>query len=89
MSEGFRERLCEDSGNDSLLFIDPPHLDECVIGVTEDGRVAYDAERLAASLQKANGGTLEEWKDYAEFNILSMATGDQSPVFVWPIKFCV
>lgn len=74
-----RERIAE-INPDAHLWED---LDECIIGITEEGCAVYDIHRMEKELMKKNDWDWETAAEYVEFNILQAYIGDFTPVHVW------
>jgi len=57
--------------------------DDCVIGMTHDGCIAYDAYKMIQQLMDKNGMTHEDAVDYFDFNIAGAYLGDSTPVYIY------
>jgi hypothetical protein len=60
-------------------------LDECIIGITEEGCAVYDIHKMEKELMKTGDMTWEDAAEYVEFNILRAYIGEFTPVHVWTI----
>jgi hypothetical protein len=60
-------------------------LDECIIGITEEGCAVYDIHKMEKELMKAGDMSWEDAAEYVEFNILRAYIGEFTPVHVWTI----
>ncbi len=76
---------------EKLSEIDPELLcmdgfDDCVIGVCnrfgDEQIVAYDVDKVLEKLHKDMGMTVDEAREYFEFNQLASWMGDRTPCFV-------
>ena len=56
--------------------------DECVIGVTTDGKVVYDAGKIVENLSK-QGMDFEDALDYFHYNIEGSYVGEFTTIYVW------
>ena len=57
--------------------------DDCVIGMTQDGCIAYDAYKMIQQLMDKDGMTHEDAVDYFDFNIAGAYLGDSTPVYIY------
>lgn len=62
-----REILC-DAGFDEAVVFDGPDFDTAIIGVTPDGQVVYDFEKMITQLAEDDGITREEAIEFIEYN---------------------
>lgn len=60
-------------------------LDDCIIGITEEGCAVYDIHKMEKELMKTGDMTWEDAAEYVEFNILRAYIGEFTPVHVWTI----
>ena len=65
-----REILIE-SGYEDAAILDVPDLDDAIIGVTDDGNVVYDYEKMVNVLMEEDGLSRFEAIDLIEHKILS------------------
>lgn len=56
-------------------------LDEAIIGISSDGRVVYDIEKIISELQK-QGMEEEEAMEWYGFNIESAYVGEYTPIHI-------
>lgn len=62
-------------------------LDECVIGVTEEGRVVYSIDRIIHTMKVSDEDlTYEDILDYISYNMLNAYLGEGTPIHVWEFK---
>ena len=63
----------EDNGIDveemDSVMIDDEAFVESVVGVTPDGRLVYDAEKMMEELMEVHGCSAEDAREHIEFNI--------------------
>lgn len=83
-SIAWRTEVCESHG-EGLLFLVEPHFDKAFIGVSYEGLVTYDAQKIVDALMEANGWIAEDAHEYADFNIFN-SYGDLSPIYIWPFN---
>lgn len=56
--------------------------DDCVIGMTEDGCIAYDATKMISKLMQQDGMDLEIATEYFDFNIAGAYLGEFTPIYI-------
>jgi hypothetical protein len=56
--------------------------DDCVIGMTEDGCIAYDATKMISKLMEQDGMDLEIATEYFDFNIAGAYLGEFTPIYI-------
>lgn len=50
------DAYCDDNGLEDTLILGKESYDEAIIGITDDGRIVYDYEKMAACLAKRSQG---------------------------------
>ena len=81
-----RERLCDLGYEDSVIF-DYPDYDDAIVGVTDDGRVVYDYEKMVQSLSEELQISPIEAIDYIEFNtIRALAYQEDGPIIIHTLQ---
>ena len=71
---------------DAIVF-DNMSYDGSIVGVTTDGRVVYNYDKMIEELMEDEGWSYEdsaEWIDYNTIRALSYA-GDNAPIIMYPI----
>ena len=63
---------------DAVLWDD---LDDAVIGMTDNGNVAYDVSKIH-DIFMSQGMTLDEAIEFTEYNVLSAYVGEFTPVHI-------
>jgi len=78
-----RQTIAE-MGYEDTLFLDPDYLDEAIIGLTHDGRVAYDYDKLVAAFVTHDNMDAEAATEWIEYNtIRSLPYYSQAPVIIY------
>ena len=82
-----REELASNYvGGDELLFMDPEHFDEAIIGVATNAvgmlAVAYSEPKIIELLIRHNQMTPDDAMEHYQFNILGSYMGENTPVFI-------
>ena len=81
-----RERLCDLGYEDSVIF-DFPDYDDAIVGVTDDGRVVYDYEKMVQCLSEELQISPIEAIDYIEFNtIRALAYQEDGPIIIHTLQ---
>lgn len=74
--------------NPSVLFADG--FDEAIIGVAErsgqEPLVVYSIELMAEILIERDGMSDDEALEYLGYNVLGAWVGDETPLFLWPLR---
>ena len=79
--------LREELPEDAIVF-DNMSYDGSIIGVTTDGRVVYDFEKMVEELAQDEGWSYEdaiEWIEYNTIRALPYA-GPNGPIIIYPIQ---
>ena len=79
--------LREELPEDAIVF-DNMSYDGSIIGVTTDGRVVYDFEKMVEELVQDEGWSYEdaiEWIEYNTIRALPYA-GPNGPIIMYPIQ---
>lgn len=67
MNQEIRDALC-DMGHEEAVIFEGPDYDEAIIGVTEEGRVVYDYDKMVQILVERDGMKEIEAIDFIEYN---------------------
>ena len=71
----------------AVMVIDTPAFDKSIVGISNDGRLVYDLEKMIDEYCKDNNCEREEAVEWIEFNTLrEFAYYDNSPIFITSIK---
>jgi hypothetical protein len=69
-----------------LLFMDPEHFDEAIIGVATNSvgmmAVAYSEPKIIELLVRHDQMTPDDAMEHYQFNILGAYVGENTPVFI-------
>jgi len=57
--------------------------DECIIGVTSKGCIAYDATKMLRQMCDKDGMSMDEAIEYFDYNIDGAYVGELTPVYIW------
>lgn len=80
------QQLRDELPEDAIVF-DNMSYDGSIVGVTTDGRVVYDYNKMIAELMCDEGWSYEdaaEWIDYNTIRALPYA-GDQGPIIMYNV----
>ena len=85
MNQKIRDVLC-DMGYENAIVFDGPDYDEAIVGVTDEGQVVYDFERMVECLVN-QGMTADEATDFISYNTMRAIpyAGDNPPIIMNPI----
>jgi hypothetical protein len=80
------ERLLDVGYEDAPHFINPDY-EYALVGVTDDGRVVYDFDKMVEYLMNKEGWSDIEAIDWIEYNVIRSIPymGEKSPIIVYPI----
>ena len=76
-----KRQMIMDINPDAHLWDD---LDNCIMGITEEGCAVYDIHEMEKELMKQNKWDWETAAEFVEYNILQAYIGDFTPVHMWP-----
>lgn len=80
MNQRIRDALC-DMGHEEALLFDGPDYDEAIVGVTDEGQVVYDYDKMVQILVEREGYTEMEAIEWIEYNtIRSLPYFDNPPI---------
>ena len=68
---------------DAIVF-DNMSYDGSIVGVTTDGRVVYDYDKMIEELMEDEGWSYEEAIDWIDYNTVP-CTGKNAPIIMYPI----
>ena len=80
------ERLLNAECEDTSYFINPDY-EDAVIGITDDGRLVYDFDKMVEHLMKNYDWSNIEAIEWIEYNVIRSIPymGDKSPIIVYPL----
>ena len=67
--DGLKNILCERGHDDAVVLESPDYLG-AIIGVSDDGRVIYDYEKMAKCLMETDGMDYEEAMEFIDYNTI-------------------
>ena len=84
---GLKDILCERGYEDAVVLESPDYLG-AIVGVSDDGRVIYDYEKMAQCLMETEGMDYEEAMEFVNFNTLGAVPymGDKRPIILNKIE---
>ena len=84
---GLKDYLCERGYEDAVVLESPDYLG-AIVGVSEDGRVIYDYEKMAQCLMETDGMDYEEATEFIDFNTLGAlpCMGEKRPIILNKIE---
>lgn len=76
-----------DRGYEDIVVFDNPSYVTAVAGLTEEGRVVYDFDRMADYLVKTDGMEYEDAIEFIEYNTVRAIPyfGPNAPIIMYPI----
>lgn len=82
-----RDLICNMGYEDAIVF-DNPDYDDAIIGVSDDGRVVYDYDKMVESLMSRDGMSEEEAVDFISYNTIRSIpyAGALAPIVMYPIR---
>ena len=81
MNQKIREALC-DMGHEEAVVFDGPDYDEAIVGVTDDGQVVYDFDRMVQILVERDGMERLEAIDFIDYNTIRALQYIENPPIV-------
>jgi len=84
---GLKDILCECGYEDAVVLENPDYL-SAVIGVSDDGRVIYDYDKMARCLMETDGMDYEEATEFIDFNTIGALPymGEKRPIILNKIE---
>ena len=81
-----RDILCITGYEDSVVFENPDY-DNAIIGVTTDGQVVYDYDKMIVHLMEVDGMDEADAVDFIDYNTLrSLPYIDGAPIVMYTIQ---
>ena len=82
--EELKSRLRED-GYEGTIVLENPDYAEAAVGVTNNGKVVYDFERMVEHLASVDGITYEDAVEFIEYNTLRAIPyfGEKAPIVMF------
>lgn len=83
MNEKIREALC-DMGHEDSIILDGPEFDDAIIGVTDEGQVVYDYDKMVLSMMQQDNISEEEAIEFIEYNTIRALpyAGEYAPIIM-------
>ena len=81
MNQRIRDALCDMGHEDALLF-DGPDYDEAIVGVTDEGQVVYDYDKMVQILVERDGYEEMEAIEWIEYNTIRALPYFENPPIV-------
>lgn len=81
MNQKIRDALC-DMGHEEALLFDGPDYDEAIVGVTDEGQVVYDYEKMVQILVERDGMEEMEAIEWIEYNTIRALPYFENPPIV-------
>lgn len=69
MNQRIRDALC-DMGHEEAVVFDSPDYDEAIVGVTDEGLVVYDYDKMVQILVDRDGMEEMEAIEFIEYNTI-------------------
>lgn len=80
MNQRIRDALC-DMGHEEAVIFDGPDYDEAIVGVTDEGLVVYDFDKMVEILVSRDGMTEIEAIEFIEYNsIRALPYTENAPI---------
>jgi hypothetical protein len=57
--------------------------DDCIIGITKEGCIVYDINKMIEQMCNQNHMTYEESQEYFDFNIAGSYLGEYTPIYIY------
>lgn len=82
------EEFINNAGFEDAVFFSNPSYDEAIIGVSHDGRVVYDYDKMLNCLMKKEGWELNEAIEWIEYNaIRSLPYYKNAPIIITTMEY--
>ena len=82
-----RQIICDMGYEESIVF-DNPNFDRAIVGITEEGRVVYDYDKMIAILVKRDGMTEWDAADFISYNTIRTIpyAGEYAPIIMHKLE---
>ncbi|MBR0497602.1 MAG: helix-turn-helix transcriptional regulator [Paludibacteraceae bacterium] len=82
-----KEWLCDRDYEDTVVLENPDYL-SAIVGVSDDGRLIYDYEKMAEHLMATDGMDYEEACEFIDFNTIGALPymGEKRPVIMYRME---
>ncbi len=82
-----KEWLCDRDYEDTVVLENPDYL-SAIVGVSDDGRLIYDYEKMAEHLMATDGMDYEEACEFIDFNTIGALPymGEKRPVILTKVE---
>ena len=60
-------------------------MDDAIVGISDDGRVVYDINKIEHLIYDKDNMTLDEAVEWVNFNMVSAHLGEFTPIHIWKI----
>ena len=82
------KKLIEELGYEEVLLFESPSYDNAFIGLTDDGRAAYDYYEMVQYLVDSDGMTEEEAEEFIQYNtIRALPYYENHPVIMRKLEY--
>ena len=80
--------ILADAGYEDARIFDEPEYDTAIVGVTDEGQVVYDFEKMVKHLMENDGITREEAIEFIEYNTIRSLPyfGEEAPIIMNSIE---
>ena len=86
MNQAIRDAIC-DMGYEEAVVFDGPDYDEAIVGVTEDGQVVYDFDKMVEILVERDGIEETEAIEFIEYNsIRALPYVENAPIVMTRLR---
>lgn len=85
--DNIKDWLCEHDYEDTIVLESPDYL-SAIVGVSDDGRLIYDYEKMATHLVITNDMSYEEAYEFIDFNTIGALPymGEKRPIILTKIE---
>ena len=81
-----RQLLCDMGYEDSIIFENPDY-DSAIVGVSDNGEIIYDFDKMVRRLMEEEGMTAEEAADFISYNSIRSLpyVGEGAPIIMYAL----
>lgn len=85
-TQELKEYLHERGYDDTVVFENPDYI-TAIVGLSEDGRLIYDFDKMVEHLVNTDGMDAEEAIEFVEFNTIQSlsSAGAMAPIVMYPM----
>lgn len=80
-------QLLVEEGYTGTVILENPDFIDAIVGISDDGRLVYQYDRMVASLADSEEMSMEEAEEFIQYNTIRALPymGDKAPIVVYSL----